>query len=1099
MRLIKNLALLLSAVAMTAVADENGNADQAWSVTEPPGEWQTITIDTREVTWSDVTISPDGRQLVFHMLGDLYRVGIDGGQAEALTNDIAWNFQPRYSPDGRHIAFISDRDGAENIWIMDADGGNLHQVSKERDHLLHNPAWSPDGDYIAARKGYVSQRSIPAGAIWMYHRAGGGGVELVERLHGAQSQKNIAEPFFSPDGQHLYYSQDITPGRVWEYNRDAIKGIFAVRRLDLASGETETVVGGPGGAVRPVLSPDGRQLAFVRRNPQTLSSRLMVRELNSGIERTLFDRLDRDKQETSGDMGNFPAFAWHPDGQSLVIWSAGKFHRIGTDGSHRQIEVHVRADKQIHPALRRTVEVSPDSFPIRMARWTQVSPDGRHAIFQALGYLWLHDLERGSHRRLTSQNEHWEFYPSFSPDSSQVVYVTWHDEQLGSVRVHPVGRGRGRTLTTEPGHYVEPAFSPDGNRVVFRKTTGGFLTSPTWSERPGLYRVAASGGDPVRVLDRGANPQFAADGRHILFSQRGEGNVLLLKSVNLDGFEEREHLRGDWITEYKVSPDGRWVAFAEHYNAYLAPFFAAGQPVNLSAGTGAFPVRQVSARGGENLHFSADSATLAWAHGATLYQRPLRDAFAFLEGAPEELPEPETEGRNLSFEVESDRHDGRIALVGARVVTMRNAREAQEVIDDGVILVEGHRIRAVGSRDEIDIPSGFQVFDLDGKTVLPGLVDAHAHGPMSNQQLTPQQNWAQIANVAFGVTTTHDPSNDNNGIFSMAELQRAGDVIAPRLYSTGRILYGAIAPGATARINSYEDAEFHVRRHKELGAISVKSYNYNRRDQRQQVLKAGRELDIMVVPEGGMRLEQNLNQIVDGHTGLEHALSVHTIYDDLRQFWSQTEVVYSPTFGVAYGGLMGEEYWYDRTEVWKNERLLAFVPRFLLYPRSIRRPTAPDEHYNHIAVAQGAKQLNELGVPVVIGAHGQLAGLAAHWEIWMMAQGGFTPWEALRGATIDGARYFGMDADIGSIEVGKLADLFVVDGDVLSDIRLSENVAYTMLNGRLYESSTMNQLAPDQVERAPLFFQREGGDAWVPETMARIHLMGVLHGWQCRH
>ena len=173
MRLINTLGLLLSAVVLTATADENGKAGEAWSVIDPPGDWQTITIDTREVTWSDVTISPDGRFLVFHMLGDLYRVGIDGGQAEALTNDIAWNFQPRYSPDGRQIAFISDRDGAENIWIMDADGDNLTQVSREREHLLHNPAWSPDGNYIAARKGYVSQRSIPAGAIWMYRRTHG--------------------------------------------------------------------------------------------------------------------------------------------------------------------------------------------------------------------------------------------------------------------------------------------------------------------------------------------------------------------------------------------------------------------------------------------------------------------------------------------------------------------------------------------------------------------------------------------------------------------------------------------------------------------------------------------------------------------------------------------------------------------------------------------------------------------------------------------------------------------------------------------------------------------------------------------------------------
>src|SRR6056297_3374449 len=269
--MFKSLRILLNAVATIVViarlavpafaqevddGDSNGKGQASWSVQDPPGEWRPITIDADEVSWSSVDVSPDGKFLVFDFLGDLYRLPIDGGDAVSLTDGIAWDFQPAFSPDGKRIAFISDRSGAENVWTMRVDGEDLRQVTDERAQLLHNPAWTPDGDFIAARKAYVSTRSIPAGSIWLYHRSGGGGVELVERLHGEQSQKNIAEPAFSPDGRYLYFSQDTTGGTVWQYNKDANQGVFAIRRLDRKTGETETVVSGPGGAIRPVLSPD---------------------------------------------------------------------------------------------------------------------------------------------------------------------------------------------------------------------------------------------------------------------------------------------------------------------------------------------------------------------------------------------------------------------------------------------------------------------------------------------------------------------------------------------------------------------------------------------------------------------------------------------------------------------------------------------------------------------------------------------------------------------------------------------------------------------------------------------------------------------------
>ena len=410
---------------------------------------------------------------------------------------------------------------------------------------------------------------------------------------------------------------------------------------------------------------------------------------------------------------------------------------------------------------------------------------------------------------------------------------------------------------------------------------------------------------------------------------------------------------------------------------------------------------------------------------------------------------------------------GKLALVGGRIVTMKG----DQVLEEGTLVVDGNRIVAVGPSSSTKPPPDAQVFDLKGTTVIPGLIDVHAHGPQGQDGITPQQNWLHYASLAFGVTTVHDPSNDTASIFATSEMARAGMVTAPRIFSTGTILYGAKAP-FKAIVESLEDARAHLRRMKAVGAFSVKSYNQPRRDQRQQLIAAARELEMMVVPEGGSLYQHNMSMVVDGHTGIEHALPIARGYQDMIQLWAGSEVGYTPTMVVGYGGLSGEYYWYQHTKVHENQRLRTFVPPFAYEPRARRRIHADDGDWNHFGIARLCKQLSEAGVLVNLGAHGQREGLGAHWELWMFVQGGMTPLQAIRACTLNGARYLGLDADIGSIEPGKLADLLVIAGNPLKDIRLTEKVRYTVLNGRIYEAATMNQIGNHPEERKAFFWER---------------------------
>lgn len=1079
-------AALLAGAAVIAsplAAQSKGKAakaDEKWSVEAPKGAViRQVPIRTDEGTWMDVDVSPDGKTIAFTLLGDIYTMPIEGGTPRRIAEGMAWEVHPRFSPDGTRIAFTSDRGGGDNIWVMNTDGSDKRQVTKEDFRLLNQPSWSPDGRFIAAKKHYTTERSLGTGEVWIYHVAGGGGVQVVERAN-ERLQKELGEPVFAPDGSAIYYTRNTTGGNTFEYAQDSQSGIFAIERHDLATGETSTAVGGYGGAVRPAPSPDGREIAFVRRDKD--QSQLWVKDLASGRETMIFGKLDMDVQETWAVTGVYPNIAWLPDSSGIIFWAGGKLNRIDRDGSgHRLIPFTINDTRGIADAPHPAIAVAPDTFTTTMPRFATLSPDGSRVVFESLGRLHSKSARgRDAPAPLTGDPaDAIEAFPAFSRDGSRLAYVRWNDATLGEIIIADA-QGQNRRALTGPGHFGPIAFSPDGRMIAFEKRSGGFLTAPAHSGDTGIYVMPADGSAPARRVSRsGASPQWGAGNDRLFMVAREDGKLALI-STDLNGEAKRVHARGELANDLRIAPDGRTIAFRQNYEVFAMPLVPGGKPLDVSEKASALPVTKVSTGGADYIGWANGGDTLFWSIGPSLQSASVAALFAGApkgEGDKAAAYTPPATGIPLSVTVQKAKPTGTTVITGARVLTMRAGLGADDagVIENGMIVIEGDRITAVHDATVVKMafPEGTRFIDASGKVIMPGLVDAHAHGPYGVGDLIPQQNWTLLQDLAMGVTTIHNPSSQASTVFAAAERQRAGLTLGPRIFSTGEIIYGARAPGVYARIDSYDDALAHVRRIKAQGGISVKNYNQPRREQRQMVARAAAAENMLVVAEGGSLFGMDMNIVADGNSTLEHNVPADVFYEDVLQFFGQSNSNYTPTLVVTYGGLAGDPYWRQATNVWENPLMVHTPPKVLLAETG-RRVKAPDWAFVDDNSAREARKLAQRGVKVSIGAHGQQAGVGAHWELGSFVRGGMSPIEALKAGTIVSAQSLGMAADIGSIEAGKLADLVILSADPSADIANSDKIDSVMLGGRLYEARTLNEVGTGDAKRRPYWWEGEG-------------------------
>jgi len=1039
-----------------------------WDVSNPGKDfnYKTHSFTTDEGTWMNLDVSPNGQTIVFDMLGDIYSMPITGGAAKILRKGIPFEVQPRFSPDGSLISFTSDAGGGDNIWVMNADGSNPKQVTKEDFRLLNNAVWTPDGNSLIARKHFSSGRSLGAGEMWQYHITGGSGLQLTKRKN---DQQDVNEPFISSDGKYMYYCEDMYPGGYFQYNKDTNNQIYVIKRYNFSDGKIETITGGPGGSVRPTLSRDGKKLAFIKRVRE--KTVLYIQDLQTGEEWPVFDNLNKDQQETWAIFGLYPNFNWTPDNNEIIFWSGGKINKIDINSlTIKNIPFSVDVNIDIAKTVHFNSAIDKDNFTPKMIRQAITSPDGNTLLFQALGYIYKKDLPNGVPVRLTSGTD-FEFEPQFSPNGKEIVYTAWSDLEKGALyKISSLG-GIPQKLTASKGIYRTPSFSHDGNMIVYRKDHGNMELGFTFTKDPGIYTMNASGGNEKKITEKGEFPTFTTDDKRIFLQTGGTyfgEDTKSLISVNLQGNDEIVHLTSKLANRLVPSPDNKWIAFTNLHKVFLAPLVLNGQTIDLDGNSKSVPVSQIAKDAGISLHWSSDSKKVMWTLGDEYFSNEVKNRFTFLPGSPETVPEMTISGLKIGLVAQTEKPSGRIAFTNARIITM----ESDKVIENGTIVIMDNKIEMLGESSNLKIPLDAKVFDANGKTIMPGMVDSHAHIGAFGDGLTSQQKWEFQANLAFGVTTSHDPSANTETVFSLSELQKSGGLVGPRLYSTGFILYGAEGD-FKAVVNNLEDARSSIRRTKAFGAKSVKSYNQPRREQRQQILQAAREMEINVVPEGGSTFYHNLTMVIDGHTGVEHNIPVAPVYKDVLELWGNSNTGYTPTLIVNYGGMNGEFYYYQRDNVWENKKLLNFTPRAIIDSRSRHREMVPQKEYDngHILVSKTVKNLVNSGVKVNMGAHGQLQGLGAHWETWMLVQGGMTNMEALQAATINGANYIGAGADIGSLEIGKLADLLVLSKNPLENIENTQYIEKVMINGRLYEAETMNEIGNYSKERKPFFWE----------------------------
>ncbi len=1063
--------MLAAAIALPgAVAAQASDA-----LPMPPA--RTLDYEVSSGTFMSVALSPDGGTILFDMLGEIYALPAKGGRAAPVATGMAFEVQPTFSPDGKWIAYVSDRSGGDNLWIARADGSQARRISDEDDGAVRtSPEWSADGKSV-----YVSRYRIRTDRyeLWRHPIDGGPGVLVIPARRegeaaGGPGQSTLGVSA-SRDGRFLYFAR-----RVGDLSFDAPVA-WTIMRRDLASGAEETIIGGSGGreagsetVFRPVISPDGRLLAYATR--RMAETRLRVRDLTSGADRDL-GPAPLDLMNGAAWLDLIPRYAFTPDGKAIIIAYKGRIERRAVDGSV-VTPIPFTARLQLAVGASTRIGFREDTGPVRakLLQGTSPSPDGRLVAYAALGSIYVQSIDGGAALRLPINGDP-PSLPGWSPDGARLTYVTWGERSGGAVwTIAADGTGAPVKVSDLPAFYTHPAYTPDGGTILSVRSPAAARQQTSFefgTVRPAELVALSARGGAARVVMRGEigqRPHFVAGqpGTAYLLGADGliavdiaRGTHRLVASVKGQGYYFTDQLAN--ADDIRISPDGKWLAAQTSEQLYLLPVPAGPAPlVDLTASNSG--ARRVTGMGADYFGWRADGS-LIWTVGN--YLQILADPGA-------KAPDGHVE---LVAELPRARPAGHLLLRGARALTMA---DGNRIIDDADILIREDRIEAIGPRGSIAVPAGTPVRDLGGKTVAPGFIDAHDHIGGVRRDVIGYEEWGLRARLAYGVTTSFDPSTLGIDQIAYQDLIDAGLIAGPRLRSTGPALF------SKERFTSLEQVRAVLRRYRAAwGLRNIKQYRGESRTVRQWIAMAAREEGLLPTTEGSHNPKLILTQILDGYAGNEHALPLAPFGEDVIGLYRLTRTSYVSTLLVNSSGPAGRHYYVAKYDPALEAKVKRFWPPPAIAQKLARREWGSLAASRLPALAADVAALAANGALVGMGSHGDEPGIGYHDEIEANMLGGMTPMTALHAATAGAAETIGRLADMGTLEPGKYADLVVLDADPLVDIRNSRSVSLVMRGGQLFDANTLDELWP--VARplpAPWFADGTGEAQWLPAATA---------------